>query len=140
MSTIDWIVVLGGAAAIAWVNWYFFFAERSVATVTGASMPDASASGVMTTGIPEVNITVRGGYDPGIIRVPAGRPVRLVFEREDTSSCSEEIVIADFGIRRFLPTGTKVPIEVTPAKPGRYEFTCGMGMLHGALIAEDGGK
>lgn len=26
MSTIDWIVVLGGVAAIAWVNWYFFFA------------------------------------------------------------------------------------------------------------------
>jgi plastocyanin domain-containing protein len=140
MSTIDWIVVLGGVAAIAWVNWYFFFAERSVATVAGASVPDASASGVMATGVPEVHITVRGGYDPGIVRVPAGQPVRLVFEREDTSSCSEEIVIPDFGIRRFLPTGTKVPIEVTPAKAGRYEFTCGMGMLHGALLAEEGGK
>jgi plastocyanin domain-containing protein len=138
MSTTDWIVVLGGLAAIAWVNWYFFLAERSVATVRGTSVPDASASGVTTSAIPQVNITVRGGYDPGMIRVPAGRPVRLVFERQDTSSCSEEIVLPDFNVRRFLPTGEKVAIEVTPPRAGRYEFHCGMGMLHGALIAENG--
>jgi plastocyanin domain-containing protein len=136
MTTTDWIVLVGGIAAIAWVNWYFFLAEQRAVTV-GASVPDASASGVMATGIPEVNIAVRGGYDPGTIRVPAGRPVRLVFNREDTSSCSEEIVIPDFDVRRFLPTGVKVAIEVTPPGAGRYEFHCGMGMLHGALIAEE---
>jgi hypothetical protein len=26
MSGIEWIVVIGGAAAIIWVNWYFFLA------------------------------------------------------------------------------------------------------------------
>jgi plastocyanin domain-containing protein len=137
MNTTDWLVLTGGAAAITWVNWYFFLAERTAVSV-GASVPDASAIGVMATGTPEVNIVVRGGYDPGTIRVPAGHPVRLVFNREDTSSCSEEIVIPDFGIRRFLPTGVKVAIEVTPPSAGRYEFHCGMGMLHGALIAEAG--
>jgi hypothetical protein len=25
----DWLVVLSGVAAIAWVNWYFFVAGRS---------------------------------------------------------------------------------------------------------------
>ncbi len=29
MSIIDWLVVAGGLAAIAWVNWYFFFAGRA---------------------------------------------------------------------------------------------------------------
>lgn len=29
MTTAEWMVVLGGAMAIAWVNWYFFFAGRS---------------------------------------------------------------------------------------------------------------
>ena len=138
MSTVDWIVVLGGVAAIAWVNWYFFFAERSAVTVAAPAMPNASALGAAASAVPEVHIRVRGGYDPGTIRVPAGRPVRLVFEREDTSSCSEEIVLPDFGIRRFLPTGKKVAIEVTPPDARRYEFHCGMGMLHGALIAEEG--
>lgn len=138
MSPVDWIVVLGGVAAIAWVNWYFFFAERSAVAVAATQMPNVSGAGPTGTAVPEVHIRVRGGYDPGTIRVPSGRPVRLVFEREDTSSCSEEIVIPDFGIRRFLPTGKKVAIEITPPEAKRYEFHCGMGMLHGALIAEEG--
>jgi hypothetical protein len=25
MSTLDWIVVVAGAAAIGWVNWYFLW-------------------------------------------------------------------------------------------------------------------
>jgi hypothetical protein len=29
MSGVDWIVILAGAAAVAWVNWYFFLARRS---------------------------------------------------------------------------------------------------------------
>lgn len=29
MDLVEWLVALGGIAAIAWVNWYFFFAERS---------------------------------------------------------------------------------------------------------------
>ena len=29
MSGTEWIVVLGGAAAIAWVNWYFFLAAST---------------------------------------------------------------------------------------------------------------
>ena len=134
MRAADWIVVLAGVAAIAWVNWYFFIAERSAVTVAGTASAPTPMSGATT---PEVQIIVRGGYSPAAIRVPAGRPVRLVFDRQDTSSCSEEIVIPDFGVRRFLPTGKPVAIEVTPPKPGRYEFQCGMGMLHGALIAEE---
>ena len=28
MSAADWLVIAAGLAAIGWVNWYFFFAER----------------------------------------------------------------------------------------------------------------
>jgi hypothetical protein len=28
MHALDWIVVAGGVAAIAWVNWYFLWAEH----------------------------------------------------------------------------------------------------------------
>ena len=136
MSATDWIVVVGGIATIVWVNWYFFLAERSVVAV-GVNTIAAGEAAMASGATPEVHVVVRGGYSPAAIRVPSGRPVRLVFDRQDTSSCSEEIVIPDFGIRRFLPTGKPITIEVTPPKPGRYEFQCGMGMLHGALIAED---
>jgi hypothetical protein len=28
MHALDWIVLAGGAVAVAWVNWYFLWAER----------------------------------------------------------------------------------------------------------------
>jgi plastocyanin domain-containing protein len=123
----DWLVIIAGLAAIGWVNWYFFVAGRTPATAANRS----------TAGVSEQRIVVRGGYEPAVIRVKVGRPIRLVFDRQDTGSCSEEVVFPDFGVRRFLPTGQKTVIEVTPPKPGRYEFTCGMSMLRGALVAED---
>jgi plastocyanin domain-containing protein len=124
MTTTNWIVLVAGVAAIASVNWYFFLARR----------PAASAQ--VSAGVQEIEIVVRGGYDPGIVRVKRGVPVRLLFNRQDTSSCSEEIVLPDFGIRRFLPTGERTAIELTPDKAGEFEITCGMSMLHGKLIVE----
>ena len=82
-------------------------------------------------------IAVRGGYDPGTVTVKAGSPVRLVFDRQETSSCSEEIVLPDFGIRRYLPAHEKTAVEFTPTAAGTYEITCGMGMLHGKLVVEE---
>ncbi len=125
MSGTDWLIVVAGLATIGWVNWYFFFAGRAAAA--------ARATG---TGMAEVRIAVRGGYEPATVRVKAGAPVRLVFDRQETSGCSEEVVFPAFGIRKFLPTGTPTPIEITPPAPGRYEFMCGMSMLRGAVVAE----
>ena len=124
MSSANLLVLLVGTALIVWVNWYFFLARPSaVATAASGSFS-------------QVRITVDGGYSPATVRVPAGRPVRLVFDRRDTSSCSEEVVFPDFGVRQYLPTGKQTSIELTPPKPGRYEFMCGMSMLHGTVIAE----
>jgi plastocyanin domain-containing protein len=125
MSPGDWAAVLLGAAAIAWVNWYFFLAKRSAVTAS------AGAGGAQ-----EVTITVQGGYEPAEVKVKRGVPVRLIFDRQETSSCSEEVVIPDFGIRKFLPAFQKTPVELTPEKEGAFDITCGMSMLHGKLIVE----
>lgn len=125
MSPADWIVVLLGMAAIAWVNWYFFLARRPAATATAG-----------VGGAQEVTITVQAGYAPSEVKVKRGAPVRLVFDRQETSGCSEEVVIPDFGIRKFLPAFQKTAIELTPEKAGVFDFTCGMSMLHGKLIVE----
>lgn len=125
MSPSDWIVILLGIAAVAWVNWYFFLARRPAATAT-----------VGAGGAQEVTITVQGGYAPAEVKVKRGAPVRLVFDRQETSGCSEEVVIPDFGIRKYLPAFQKTAIELTPEKAGVFDFTCGMSMLHGKLIVE----
>lgn len=126
MSTTEWGVVLAGLAAIAWVNWYFFLAGGAPATA-------AAAAG----GVQEVTIGVRGGYEPARVRVKRGVPVRLVFDRQETSGCSEEVVIPEFGVRRFLPAFKRTAVELMPERAGSYDFTCGMGMLRGKLIVDE---
>ena len=131
MTTIDWLVIAGGVTAAAWVNWYFFLAERAGAVA--ATVPATGGGGAATQ---EATVVVKGGYSPAVVRVKAGRPVRLIFDRQETSGCSEEVVFGDFGIRRFLPAHERTVVDVTPSAPGTYEFTCGMGMLRGRLVAE----
>jgi plastocyanin domain-containing protein len=131
ISGMDWLAIFAGLVAIAWVNWYFFVAGRT--PVVAAAL----AGERMGAGPQEQTITVDGGYSPAVVRVKVGHPVRLVFDRKDSGSCSEEIVFPDFGVRKFLPTGEKTVVEITPPTPGRYEFTCGMSMLRGALVAEE---
>jgi len=139
ITAVDWTVIVGGVAAIVWVNWYFFFAERATAVAASPSVSSDApiGGGVGDTAPSQVEITVDGGYSPSAVRVKSGRPVRLVFDRRDTSSCSEEVVFPDFGVRKFLPSGRRTVIEVTPKNPGTYEFMCGMSMLRGRLIAEE---
>ena len=122
----NWIVITAGLAAIGWVNWYFFFAERHAAGTA------AAVSGARQ----EATVIVKGGYSPAVIRAHAGQPLRITFDRQETSGCSEEIVFPDFGLKRFLPANARTDIEITPPKAGTYEFTCGMGMLHGRVVAE----
>ena len=131
MHGIDWIVITTGLAAIGWVNWYFFVVGRRVPLVAMAATSTSATSSAS-----EVTIVVDGGYTPSTVMVKAGQPVRLVFDRRDTGSCSEEVVFPDFRIRRFLPTGQKTSIDITAPAPGRYEFMCGMSMLRGTLVAE----
>lgn len=123
MSLPDVVVVAGGAALIAIIYWWFFRAGRR---------PVAADAGL--GGIQEILVHVAGGYDPATIALVAGRPARLIFDRQETNPCSEEVVIPAFGIRKFLPPHERTPVEFTPATPGSFELSCGMGMLHGRLV------
>ena len=116
------LILIAGVAAIVLVNWYFFMAPKA-----------AVAASVSANGSQEVRITVEGGYSPAVIRVKQGTPVRLVFDRKDKSPCSDELVISEFGIRRFLRPFEQTVVEFTPSKPGSYDFTCGMSMLRGRI-------
>jgi plastocyanin domain-containing protein len=126
MSTAQLLVTVMGVLTIVWINYYFFLADRGVAVATVSPRGEAQ----------RVGIEVKGGYSPAVVRVRAGRKVRLEFRREETSSCTEEVVIPDFGVRTFLPAHQTTPVEFTPEKPGNYEFTCGMGMVRGRIIVE----
>ena len=124
MDTIEIIVAIGGITLIAFVLWFFFGEREKVA---------ASAN---ESGVQEIKVTVKGGYSPDVIVVKQNQPVRLNFYRDETASCSEQIVFGDFGIARDLPAFKTTPIEFTPEKAGEYTFACGMNMMRGKLIVE----
>jgi len=116
-------VDLAGLAVIGLIVWYFWLSSSS-----------GTAAGLTAGGIQETRVIVKGGYSPDTIRVRSGRPVRLLFDRQEADPCSERVVLDSFGISAELPTGSEVPIEFTPTKPGEYEFACQMGMLRGRVI------
>jgi len=124
MDTTEIIVVIGGVALIAFVLWYFFGQREQVAATRN------------TSGVQEIKVTVKGGYSPDVIVVKKGSPVRLDFYRDETASCSEQVIFGDFRIARDLPAFKTTTVEFTPDKAGEFTFTCGMNMMRGKLIVE----
>ena len=124
MTPLDWSIAAVAIALIAFVNWYFLGSK-------GSPVVAAPAVG----GIVDVTVVVEGGYTPSTIEVPSGSRVRLTLDRREDNPCSDEIVIPDFGIRKPLAAHATTSLEFT-ATAGRHEFSCGMGMLHGAIIGK----
>jgi len=117
-------ITVAGVGAIAFVIWYFFGERKRV------------AAPVTDRGVQEINITVKGGYSPSVIVVRKGMPVRLNFYRDETDSCSEQVIFGDFGIARNLPPFRTTSIEFTPDRAGEFVFNCGMNMLRGKLVVQ----
>lgn len=99
----------------------------------------AAAEGAPAPAAPsvrEIEVVVDGGYKPSRIVVTEGERVRLKLVRKDYSPCAREIVFGSLGIKRELPTGVPVVIELPALSPGEVEFTCGMKMLRGVIVVE----
>ena len=124
MDASEIIVLTAGAALIIAVLWYFF-GER-----------EAAAAAENDSGVQEVDVVVKGGYSPDVIVVREGVPVRLNFYRDETSSCSEQVILGKLGIARDLPAFKTTTVEFTPDEPGEIDFTCGMNMLRGKVVVK----
>jgi len=80
-----------------------------------------------------IRITQRG-YEPARLEFPANRPVTLAFTRDESPNCGAEVVFPALGIRRAIPLGETVLVEL-PAQPkSELSFSCGMGMFRGMLM------
>ncbi|MBT8212142.1 MAG: cupredoxin domain-containing protein [Acidimicrobiia bacterium] len=120
MSTV--IVNVVGVGLISLIVWYFWM-----------SKPSGTSAGIRS-GTQEAYIVVKGGYSPDTIRVKAGMPVKLMFNRQEADPCSETVVFDAFGISAELPEEETVAVEFTPTEAGNFEFSCQMGMLRGTVV------
>lgn len=100
-----------------------------------------SATGNVVAGVQVWRISVNEGYEPSEIHAKAGLPIRLVFRREESASCSERVVFPDLGISAGLPPFRDVIVELPAGAPaGTHRFCCEMEMIHGCLIVEPDGS
>ena len=90
-------------------------------------------------GVQEVTVLVRNGYHPATVRVRAGRPVRLVFQRAEDDPCSARVYLAEPRLSRDLAPFAATTIVFTPGRAGRHLFTCEEGRHRGHLIVEPPG-
>jgi hypothetical protein len=93
----------------------------------------ASPAGSLPAPAQQLEVTVEKGYRPARLTARAGSPLRVTFLRTETSGCSKEVVFPGLGIRRALPTGERVSIDLPPQAAGIVPFTCGMGMMKGGI-------
>jgi plastocyanin domain-containing protein len=124
MTTAQLLVNLAGLIAIAWIIWYFWLYRKEGVAVTEIG------------GMQEVIIKVKGGYDPDMTVVQKDKPVRLHFNRQESSLCSEMVVFDKINRSATLPEGETVTIEFTPHEAGEIPFQCQMGMLRGKVVVQ----
>ncbi|HZC29929.1 MAG TPA: cupredoxin domain-containing protein [Gaiellaceae bacterium] len=91
-----------------------------------------------TTGTQEAHIVVDHGYKPSRIELEAGVPTTLHFERREDDACTEMLVSDLWPSTHRLRAHAETEIRFTPERPGRYAFTCGMGVYSGELIVRGG--
>ena len=123
MNFSDIAVSAAGILLIGFLAWFFFG-------------PKKARQAELVGQVQQVQVTVKGGYAPNLIRVRQSVPLRIVFDRQEGGDCTSRVVFPDFALNRSLPAMAKTAVEFTPDKSGQFGFACGMNMVHGTLVVE----
>ncbi len=79
-----------------------------------------------------MKVTSHGSYEPNLITIKAGVPVRWIVDGTDAFGCTSVLTIPSMNISRALQQGQNV-IEFTPQQKGHLGFMCSMGMVRGSF-------
>ena len=111
-----------------------FVALLAISSFAGCSKKAPEAT--KNPAVQEIKVTVKGEYSPDRIVVKKGRPVRLLFYREDDSECTAQVVIPDLNVKQDLALKKDTVVAFVPEKEGEFTFACGMDMMKGKLVVE----
>jgi plastocyanin domain-containing protein len=120
--------IIVGATLSALLVW--FTARRSL-------WPQRHWARLAQDGVQEATILVRNGYHPDTVRVRAGHPVRLVFDRQEEDPCSDRVFLSEPALNRHLAPFAKTLVTFTPHRVGVHLFTCEEGRFLGHLVVVD---
>jgi sulfite exporter TauE/SafE/copper chaperone CopZ len=103
------------------------------------SAPAAAVSFQIENGAQIVNSTLSGGRYPAIT-VQQGIPVRWTINAPAGSinGCNNRMIIREYGIEHRFTPGENL-IEFTPARTGKFPYSCWMGMIRSSItVVEEG--
>jgi uncharacterized protein len=113
-------------------------------TVRSAVLGGPATASKFTTaadGVAEVPLKiVNTQYVPESVSIPAGRPVRLVVDRQEDVACSNRLVIKQLGVDVPLAGNGVTKVDLPASAAGTYAMTCGMGMMSGRIVAVGSGS
>ncbi|MFA5867322.1 MAG: cupredoxin domain-containing protein [Actinomycetota bacterium] len=105
----------------------------------GGNQTEVKGAATVNGNIQEITVQVAGGYNPNVIEVKKGIPLKLTFERNTSGGCDSQISIPAIDVFENLPTNGKVTYNIpVPNEVGQViDFTCGMNMLSGQIRVID---
>ncbi len=77
--------------------------------------------------------TKYGTYEPSILYVKKGIPVRIHYSADEYAGCGREVIFPEYKIRKLAPSQGETLIEFTPSKEGTFPFHCSMKMFNGII-------
>lgn len=105
-------------------------------------LPSVTSTSAETTAIVEggeqvisMRVTSAGVYEPAVLTVTEGLPVRWDVKGDTYMGCGNTLVMRAFGVSAILKPGPNT-VRFTPTKAGTYTFSCSMGMIRGTMIVK----
>lgn len=113
-------------------------AQPSLNLPVGPSQPQPPVTGNPAAVDPSTHVvTINAldyGYDPPVIKAPAGQPVQLNLVTNNTYSCTRAFVIPSLNIQQILPESGVTTFDLPAQSAGSVlYFTCSMGMYGGQI-------
>lgn len=108
---------------------------RNVATAVAEGLrPNAQTE--VTDASSTATITVKpNGYSPSSVTVPSNTPVRFILKANGPLGCTSLFRIPKLNLETGVGQDSPTSLTATFPAPGRYLFTCGMGMYSGTINA-----
>lgn len=103
--------------------------------LAGAALLACKNDKASVSGNGEIPITADDkGFSPSSVKVPKGSTTTLVFTRTTDETCATEVVFPELNVKKDLPKGTPVKIEIPTDKEQMLTFQCGMGMYKSSVV------
>ncbi|MBI5037682.1 MAG: sulfite exporter TauE/SafE family protein [Candidatus Kerfeldbacteria bacterium] len=101
---------------------------------TKAWQSSKSQDSAQQDSVQKVTINVQNsGYNPKKFQVKAGTPVELTVKTNGVYSCAAAFTFRAFNINEILEPTDSQTFRFTPTKPGKYTYSCSMGMYSGVM-------